>query len=580
MKLYHLIILLILLPVFLYSCKSTKETSQGVIHSKSKREAKKTAQDNSAVFINANKERILGNYEKAEKLFLVCLEVDPVDAASMYELARIYNHQRKIDLAIEYAKKEANTEPDNIYYQLLLSSLYKQNTQFEEAITVLKQIHEKYPYKYEYCHDLALTYLFTGNYKEAIKIYNKLEEKLGVTEDISIQKQKIYLLQKNIDKAIAELEKLTEAYPVETKYYAMLAELCLAHNKDQQALQAYQKILELEPENAYIHISLSDYYRKREDKQKSYKYLKQGFANSNLDIETKLNILLAFYTVNEYYDELKDQAFELSEILIEAHPNNPKAYSIYADILFQDKKYEESRDALHFVISLDSSRYLVWEQLLLTDSELKDYDAMAMESQRAIELFPQQPVPYMFSAIANYQLKNYEQSINDLEMGIKFVVNNDPLLVQFYSYLGDTYHQVKKNEASFDAYKNALIIDPDNSIVLNNYAYYLSLNNMELEKALEMARKATELDPENGSNQDTYGWVLYKLKRYEEAKEWISKALENHNEHNAVVLEHYGDVLYQLNRYEDAFEYWDKAIKAGEGSEFLEKKVSDKKLYE
>jgi len=171
--------------------------------------------------------------------------------------------------------------------------------------------------------------------------------------------------------------------------------------------------------------------------------------------------------------------------------------------------------------------------------------------------------------------------IRDLETGIKYVVRNDLLLAEFYNYLGDAYHQTGQDEKAFEAYDASLKIKPDNSIVLNNYAYYLSLRGDQLDRAKKMALKANELDPGNSSNQDTYGWVLYKLGEYEEALEWIGKSIENHKVDNAEVLEHYGDVLYKLGRTEEALEYWKRALKAGKGgSELLEKKVNEGKLYE
>ncbi len=537
--------------------------------------------DNTSVFIDANKQRMLGNLTKAEELYIKCLDIDPGDAASMYELARIYRAQRKIEPSIEYAKNATLNDPENIYYQKLLSNLYKQNHQFEESIAVQKSIIEKYPDNYKYYYDLAITYLFAGKYDEAIAIYNELEVQIGISEETSIQKQKIYLLQNEPGKAIKELEKLRDAFPANDKYYAMLAELYLANGKDKQALNAYQKILEIDPDNPFIHISLADYFRKRGDKEKSFEQLKLGFANPSLDVDTKINILLAYYTVSEFYEELKDEGFELSEILVETHPDDPKTYSIHADLLFRDKRFEEARSEFRMVLSIDSSRYVVWEQLLFTEAELEDYDAMYNESKRAIELFPNQPVPYLFSAVASFQKEDYTGAIDDLERGVKFVVGNDALLAQFYAYLGDAYHQTDQDEKAFDTYDKTLRIDPENSIVLNNYAYYLSLENRDLDKALEMAGKAVELDPENSSNQDTYGWVLYKLERYEEAEEWIYKSILNHQEENAEVLEHYGDVLFRLDRINEAVKYWKRAAKGkGEASEDLDKKIKDQKLYE
>jgi Tfp pilus assembly protein PilF len=146
--------------------------------------------------------------------------------------------------------------------------------------------------------------------------------------------------------------------------------------------------------------------------------------------------------------------------------------------------------------------------------------------------------------------------------------------------MGDAYNQLGNDAKSDEAYENVLKIDPDNDYVLNNYAYYLSLRKENLDKAAEMAKRATELRPNSPANQDTYGWVLYQLGNYEEAEVWIGKAIANEEEASGVILEHYGDVLWQLGNREDALEYWLKAREKGEGSEFLEQKIEEQKLIE
>jgi tetratricopeptide (TPR) repeat protein len=346
-----------------------------------------------------------------------------------------------------------------------------------------------------------------------------------------------------------------------------------------QALELYNQILQTDPENPYINISLSDYYRKQGDRVKALEYLKAGFANPNLDIDTKVSIMLAYYSVTEFYSSYKGEAFELASILVNTHPNDPKAHSIYADFLMQDKRYEEARQSFRKVISIDSTKYLIWEQLLFAEAELGDHRAMADESKRALELFPDQPMLYMFAGAAAFQLKDYEAAAKYFKNGANFVVMNDKMLAQFYSYLGDTYFQLHDHEQSDAAYEKVLKIEPANVLVLNNYAYYLSLRGVNLEKAEQMAKKAVEIEPDNSSYLDTYGWVLFKLGRYEEARSWIAKAMEK-GEESAVVVEHYGDVLWKLNDKKEAVKYWEKAREAGEGSELLEKKVQDKTYYE
>jgi len=534
---------------------------------------------NRDTYYEASKQKIIGNNDKAIELFKKCLDQDPADAAAMYELASIYVDQGNSTDALPLAEKAVKTDPSNKWYKILLIQLYQAQGKYTEAGEIISQLLVAEPDNIEYYEDQALNYIYDNDYKNAIKSYDILEQKLGLNEDISIQKEKIYIMLGKPDKAIEEIKKLSGAYPDEPRYLEMLAELYMTAGMDDKALETYNEILRIDPENPYINISLSDYYRKKGDKAKSFEYLKAGFANPNLDIDSKVSILLAYYSVNEIYNAYKDEAFELAAILIKAHPDDPKAHSIYADFLVQDKRYAEARDAFLKVISLDSTKYLVWEQLLYVESELGNNKAIQSESKRALELFPDQPMLYLFAGSASFQEKDFEAAAKYFKNGVNFVVDNDKMLAQFYSYLGDTYFQLKDNQHSDEAYEKALKIEPSNALVLNNYAYYLSLRNINLEKAEQMAKKAVELDPGNGSNQDTYGWVLFKLGRYEEAQVWIEKAIQT-GEESAVVLEHYGDVMWKTGNKKDAVKYWEKAGKAGEGSEFLQKKLQDKIYYE
>ena len=205
---------------------------------------------------------------------------------------------------------------------------------------------------------------------------------------------------------------------------------------------------------------------------------------------------------------------------------------------------------------------------------------MEEESEEALGLFPDQSFLYLFNGIAKIQNKKYEDAAKTLVSGSKLVVDNDQEQIDFYSNLGEVYDKLKRFEDSDKYYQKALNIDGSNVYVLNNWAYYLSLRNEQLEKAAEMSKRSNEISPNNANFLDTYAWVLYKQGKFSEALTWLEKAKQNSSEVSGTVLEHYGDILFKLGRASEAIEYWQKAKKVGDHSELLDKKLSDKKLYD
>ncbi|MCW3103533.1 MAG: Tetratricopeptide repeat-containing protein [Bacteroidetes bacterium] len=593
--------------MILSSCKTKQGTASSAAapavktsSSKSGIEGKQRV-DFERVFFDANKEKMLGNYDLAETLFAKALTIDPNSGAAMYELANIYAFQGNKNQALYYSKKAAASDPKNIWYQLLYAQCLKENKQLSEVVSVYEKVVKDNPDRIELYYELANAYLYVNKLNDAIKVYNRIEEQIGVTEDASMQKIKIYKSQNNFDKSVEEVQKLIKAYPKEAKYYGMLGEIYQDKGQGEKAFEAYNDLLKIDPQNAYVHLSLADYYRSLKQNDKAFEEIKIAFRSQELDIDTKVKILLSYYSITETYTELKPDADELCRILVEVHPEEAKAFSIYGDFLFRDKKLEEARTQYRKSISLDKEKYALWNQLLQIDSELNDIAALEKDSKETIELFPNQAVPYFYNGAANIQLKKYKEAIEVLNEGKEFVYDSPLILSTFYSTLGDAYNQLKRHTASDSAYDKALELDPNNVSVLNNYAYYLSLRNTNLEKAEAMSKRSNDLQPGVASYQDTYGWILYQMKKYEEAKVWIGKALDNGGRPdpnpetvkydpqgkpmkpylgNGTLLEHYGDVLFRLGDKDGALKYWMDAKKAGGTTDLIDKKIADKKIYE
>jgi tetratricopeptide (TPR) repeat protein len=557
------------------SCKIFKHTEKPLSEISQQQQ-----QEFNSNFFNATKERLLGNNENAVKYYNQCLRIDNNNAEVLYECANLFFKNHQLKEALLYSKKSVENDDKNIWYKLLLSDIYTKTGKYQDAADLCEKITAMQPNNLNYYFDWINNLTFAGKYNDAIKVCNKVQDKFGILEELSFQKEKLYLQMKKLDMAMKEIETLIQKYPKEIKYYGILAELYLMDNKKTEAFELYKKMLEIEPDNGMVHISIANYYQNIGEKEKAFEEIKLAFANGNLNIDAKVKILLDYYAFSEKDTSLKNQAFQLLKILVEVHPENAKAHSIYGDFLYRDKKTEESKKEFLKVVSLDSSKYVVWEQLIIIDNELKDYTSLEKTCLTIIELFPNQPVPYIYCGMARMFMKKYDVAIEILKKGKDYAGANKQMLSEFFSMLGEAYNETKDYYASDKSYEKCLEVDPKNAGALNNYSYFLVLRNKNLEKAEEMAKKANTLSPDNSAYEDTYGWVLYKKQNYNEAKKWLEKAMNHDGGNDPVMLEHYGDILYKLGEAEKSLEYWNKAKSKGKGSDLLDKKIQEKKLIE
>lgn len=529
------------------------------------------------LFYEASKEKMLGNFEEAAQLYHECLKIDSKNAAAYYEIANIITASNQTADALPFAQKAMNLDPDNEWYSLFVAQIHIGLNDYESASKVYERLVKKDPGKVEFQYDLANTYLFLNKFEDAIKAYNKVEEIVGVSEDISVQKEKLYLQMDRLEDAVKELENLIENFPGEQRFLGMLAEVYIANDLLEDAFSVYQRMLKNDSSDPILHLSLAEYYKRKGEYDKSFSELKQAFESSELNIDNKVQVMMSYYSLTESNNKLIEQAYELLDLMTKAHPKDAKAFAMKADFLLRDKRLEESREAFYQTVALDSSRFAVWSQLINVSYEMYDFEAMEKDSKTALELFPNQGALYLFNGIANNYLKNHKAAAEILSRGEIYSKSDTYLYVQIQSVLGDVYNTIGDFENSDIAYSKALKRDPSNPLILNNYSYYLSLRNEQLDRAEEMSKKANILTPREANYQDTYAWILYQQGKYESALEWINKALENGGGKSGIIVEHHGDILYKLGDKDGAMAQWKAANKLGKTSDDLGAKIEGTK---
>lgn len=535
-------------------------------------------QESENVFIDATKAEMLEDLNEAFKLYQKSLDLNPNNPAAYFKMADILGKQNRFTEALKFSKKANELEKKNIYYLLQLAQMQEINQEWKSAIETYRKVMKDFPGNNYYLLTIVQLDIKNKNYKEAIKDLEKAEKAFGPSKEYFLLKQKIFLSQDNLPKAILEGQNYKKAFPDEPEPGFSLAQILVGNGKFEEAIKECNELLERFPNFPAAHLLLADIYINQRNDTLADKEMELAFASPDLPINAKIDLVSSYLRGVNSEDEMV-RANRLSDLILQTHPDDPRGFLIKGDILNKQMKKREARDMYLKALVVESNNFPVWEQIVLIDLNLNDMDSVIIHTAKAKVLFPNTPSFSFYNGLANLMKKNYPDAVESLEQAKRISLDNPEMQLEIYAQLGDAYHNLKESEKSGKAFDEVLRLDSNNAHVLNNYSYFLSLEKNNLDKALKMSEKLVALFPEDPTYLDTYGWVLYVRKEFAAARPVLEKAAKAAN--SGVVWEHYGDVLFQLGAVNEAMDAWKKAKElGGELSEFLPKKLKDKKLYE
>jgi tetratricopeptide (TPR) repeat protein len=531
-------------------------------------------------FIEGLKQRMIGNQQAAIALFSKCLQINPNSTSAMFELAKIHSGNGDMTSASLLLEKAIKIDPENKWYKVLLAQIYEQGKQFKLAADLYQQLYEHDQDNLEYLYMSAALLSSAKEYDKAIEFYDILEKKVGINDQIAVEKQQIYQAAGKKKEALAELQKLIDYNPREPRYYGLMADYYLSEKDDVNALKYYMKILEIEPDNGFVLFSLTSYYRDRDDKEKAWEYAKKAFLNKSLEVESKIQFYLMITSGQEKPFFTDDQVSELVDILVKTNPEDYRVFTLYAEFLISKNKLVEAREQLRKVLLTQKDEYPIWERMILISNDLLDFKSVYSDTEKALNLFPNQATLYGLKAVACLQLDKYSEALDVLKEGETYVLDNKILKIQFALYKAEAYYKLDKVNEAFQAFDEVIKLDHENWMAMNNYAYYLSLRNENLAKAEELSSKAVRANPENSTYLDTYAWVLFMRKDYSLAKFYMDSAIKFGGDKSGTIVEHYGDILFMLGEKDKAVEQWKKALGIGDGSKLLSEKIKQGKYLD
>ncbi len=532
-------------------------------------------------YLEALRQQDMGNLTAAFDLLCHARDLNPLAPEVYFQLAGYYVDMKNDSLARAYFEKAAALDPDNTAYQEKLGQLYVTQKDYPDAIRAYERLYGSNKARTDVLQLLYQLYGSQNDYRKMISTLERLETVEGSNEQISLSKMQIYEQLGEKRKEYDELKSLVDSHPLDLNYQVMFGNWLLQNGKKKEALQKYRDVLKEDPANSPARLSMMDYYNSIGDQPTVNAIRQELLQSAKTEQNTKVELLRQVIAASQ-----KDKNPDSTEVmrLFSTALATPQEN---ADILMLKAAYMTLRKMPKADINRvyeqaieaepDNSRARIF--LIQNIWETEDYDRVIAICRPALEYNPDEMAFYYFQGMAQYQKHENDAALATFRKGVDQIRpdSNPDIVSDFYAIMGDILHEKGLNDEAFQAYDSCLQWKPDNTAALNNYAYYLSVEKKNLTKAEQMSYKTIKAEPSNSTFLDTYAWILFQEKRYEEAKIYIEQAIRNDSTLSGVVKEHAGDIYAQTGDMEKALEYWQQSLEGGNASATLKKKIQLKK---
>lgn len=538
--------------------------------------------------------QVAGNPSGAYAYFKHSLAIDPTyeEAASAIGGMRLGSSLDTLKTPAEQARSLEMMRPfvdryPEDYDESMLYAYFAYVTgNQKESIRVFSRTDSLCPHRTSTLVNLANAYMADGQIDSAINTLSRYEAIEGYDPNLTIQKVSYQFAKRDTVAAIKEATDLVNSRPGEPYYLILKGNIFDMINKPDSAFYYFSLAEKLNPDNGGAKLALADYYRNHGDTvlydEKTY----QALMSEDFDLDQKVGLL------GEYLQKLLNDSSDTSrgdnlfETLRTQYPHEAQVLDLSARYSAAKGKYDEAIEEIGYAISQSPSEEKFRGQLMTYLIAAERYrDAMAeYEDVKKFNKTPMRSLTLLYANAAQLA-KDYEEAIagyadivHEIAPGLPvdttFTLRQLPTsvgyddmlrLAQLYTNIGDNYYFAEKPDKAFSSYDNALLLDPDNAMALNNYAYFMTLYGKDLERAREMSEKS--LEGENADNPtflDTYAWILYKAGDYQDARKYQESAIsisEKQGAGNEDLYLHYGDILTALGEKGKALEEYEKGLK-------------------
>ena len=515
---------------------------------------------------------IYGDTVSAYRLTNEALKADSNYMPAAYLLSRIESDDEKAWLAAERAVRADSTN-HHLLHQAAERSLrakkYSRAKQLLQRLVTDGQDPDHFRL-------LAILHMMTKENDKAIAVLDSAELKLGKIDFFSRMRQQIYLEAGAGDKALKSAVELVESAPYDPNNQLALADVYAAIGADSLADVTFNTAIALDKTNADAWYGYASFL----DSRKRYTEMLLAWRNiieiPSVPLASKISIVESITSKRDFYRKNFLLIEPIITRLYQLHPQDIKVIDTYIVHLIAANKIEQALVLLKQRIAHRRPTEDELGRIIEIEHHLGRLDSLEVYVDQATTLYPTKANFWNLKAWIQMQRSDSRGAIATLRSALKHA-EDSKAKSSLWGSIGDQYHELGEQRKSYDAYYKALNLNMNNAIVLNNFAYHLSVNNKSLKQALQMAKRATELSPNNATYLDTLAWVYYKLGEYEQAKKVMQQAMSFDRENSSELALHYGDILDALGSTFMAQTYWRKALERGADAAKIESRIAAQK---
>jgi len=506
------------------------------------------------LFIEGKTFELQDNYIAAISRYEAALKIEKA-AGIYFTLSKLYynvsQYQKALDNGLEALKKD----PDNASYEENVADCYIIFNDYKNALIYLKEVSEKKPDDINILYNVGRIYEALKQPSDAIKYYEKITDNYQYDETVLERMVDIYEGYKDYANVAATIEKLLSLDPTDMQLKLSAAAAYLKIPDYDSALKIYEDILKTDPKNKDVQTeTIKIYFRQHRNNEAFEKYGKM-IDRDTVDFMTKIGIAAAFLEASAEDKESLDVARSILVTLRNAYPNEwmPDYYLALIDAKENNVGLAEQK--MKDVLVRADTSIEAYVQVGFFYYEANRFPDALEVFRKGVDKFPQDFRLNYFAGNTLYRMGKEKDALPYLEAAYKIT----PSDLNVISNLGLIYDNEQMDNDCERIYDEAVKLYPDNALILNNYAYHLAEREKRLKDAEEMSRKSLDKEPNNSSYLDTYGWVLFKMKDYKNARNYIEKAIKVGGD--ATLFEHLGDINEALGDIVTALKNWNEALK-------------------